>query len=219
MSCGYKMCDELGLVLLGRYEREVEGFNSYFIDIGVYGDWEIDFKVDKRTRFSDVLESKVGYYDSNLERVKVPKENIFAHWSEFVSCEDFDSSTKNNTYDNISKDREYQIFKKQNEIKSTEHLERERKNNWQKNAKPYAWLVTNMMLNGNTQFYVYEDKILFECLEYINTMISRIETGKTVILCWVQGIPAGPSHLITLKRFQNALIKYLDKVEDDSLHD
>ena len=49
-------------------------------------------------------------------------------------------------------------------------------------------------------------------------MISRIEKGETVILCWVQGVPAGPRQIIILKKFRDALNTYLE-TEDDSLFD
>ena len=100
--------------------------------------------------------------------------------------EETDSSTRKNTHGNILKDREYQIYKKQHQIKKASEVEVERKRNWHKNAKPHAWLVTNMILTGNKQFYAFEYKDLLDCLDFINSMIYRTEQGETVILCWAR---------------------------------
>lgn len=218
MICPHDCYDSLAAVLFGSFDRELlDGEDNVYIDIDMNGIWEVELV--KKTRFSTSLESKVDYYDSDVERVKTQKQNIFCHWGEFVSGEEMDSSTRKNTYENISKDREYQIYKKQHQIKKISEVELERKKNWSKNAKPHAWLVTNMILTGNKQFYAFEDKDLFDCLDFINSMIYRIEQGETVILCWVQGIPAGPKNVIVLKKFRDALMNYIDDNVEDNLYD
>lgn len=175
-------------------------------------------KKRKRVCWSEEIVSKEGEALKHTERIKVPKQDIFVSWKEFV-----DEDTKFNTYDNekkfMNKSEDFYsdtyIDKSGNKIThpgfvSAFKIKSLRKENYHKASDPTAALASILVSSRNKQLEGFPEAVLKDCVEYLEFKISVIEeTGKTMF-DYSSGLAAYTQHLPLLNRCKEEIKRYLE---------
>ena len=187
-------------------------------------------KIVKNVKWKNKLVSKAEYYDNKIERIKMPNTGTgHEHWTHFISDEEINKSTRENTFYNILKERETQKIKNVNLSKHkyidkngiflelpaklllNEILE-ERKKCWYKYKNPIAFLTTVFLKTKeeDRDYSKYDKNVIKECISELDFKIECLKTKKVVMMCYVTGLSAQQIHIPLLIKCRNHMNNYLE---------
>tara|TARA_A100001015_G_scaffold301842_1_gene389252 strand:+ start:991 stop:1650 length:660 start_codon:yes stop_codon:yes gene_type:complete len=190
-----------------------------------------NFKKKKKTniKWNENLITKVDYYDNKIERIKMPNIGTgYEHWTHFISDEEISKFTKENTYDNILKERDTQKIKTENLSKHSykdkndivheipaimllNQIEEERKKGWFKYNNPISFLTTQFLKTKEDfrEYCKYEKNVIEQCVSELDLKIECLKTNEVVMLCWVTGLSAQQKNIPLLTKCRNHMNNYL----------